>query len=64
MPSYFNIARLTAVTLLLAAGMASLLLLGSPAVPAAQARQPPISDDPARCELSALDKFAGGRAGC
>jgi hypothetical protein len=41
----------------MAAGIASLLLLGSGAP--AEARQPPIQDEAGRCSLQALDKFAG-----
>lgn len=42
-----------------AAGAASLLLLGGGEPAWAAARQPPVSNEAGRCEISALDKFAG-----
>lgn len=45
----------------LAAGLASLLLLGGGApAEAAGKRQPPVQETANRCTLEALDKFAGG----
>ena len=41
-------------------GAASLLLLGSGAPALAAARSPPIADSAGRCDIAALDKFAGG----
>ena len=49
--------------LLVAAGAASLLLLGGGAPAEAAARRPPpVQEEAGRCDVSALDKFAGKRA--
>lgn len=41
-------------------GAAGLLLLGSGAPALAAARSPPIAESVGRCDIAALDKFAGG----